>query len=454
MTLDRARADLDRPIESLDDLLDYFVAGEKPREAWRLGLEHEKIGMHVATCTPVPYDGAAGIAALLDAMAQSGGGERVIEARQVVALDVGAASVTIEPGGQLELSGSPTASVFDAVNELHAHLDLVRRVGEPLGIAWLSVGLHPFHDTAALPRMPKERYRIMREYLPAHGSLALDMMHATASVQASFDYSDEADMVSKMRVAIGLQAVVGAIYANSSLAAGKPTGFVSKRMRIWRDTDPARCGGIPFVFDPDFGYRRYLNWALDVPLFFLVRDGRYLPSPGITFRQLLARGHQGQRATLGDFDRHLTTLFPDVRLKRLIEVRGADTCALELVASVPALWKGLLYDDAARAAGWALVSDWSPALREEVYEAIARRGLEARVGRLAVLDLAREVVEIAAAGLQRLGDRDVGGRDASTLLDSVREQVALGKSPGQTLVERWEGEWQRRPERLIAAARY
>lgn len=454
MTLDRARADLDRPIEGLADLVAYFAAGEKPREAWRLGLEHEKIGVHVSTCSPVPYEGERGIGALLEGMARVGGGERVHENGKLVALDDGMASVTIEPGGQLELSGGPTSSALAAARELHRHLDLAKRVGAALDIAWLGVGAHPFHDVGALPRMPKERYRIMRDYLPTRGALALDMMHATASVQASFDYADEADMVKKMRVALGLQAIVAAIYANSSLAGGKATGLVSKRMRIWRDTDPDRCGGIPFVFDPDFGYRRYLEWALDVPLFFVVRDGRYLGRPGLTFRQFMERGHEGHRATLGDFDRHLTTLFPDVRLKRLIEVRGADACEIGLVASVPALWQGLLYDDQASAAAWALVADWSPGEREEVYDAVARRGLEAKSGRHVVLDLARKVVEIAAAGLRRLGDRDETGRSAESLLDPVRAQIALGKSPGQVLVERWEGEWQRRPERLIAASRY
>ncbi len=454
MTLDRTRSELDQPVRSADELVAYFVAGEKPRPAWRLGLEHEKIALSTVTQAPVPYDGAQGVAAVLEGMATEGGGERLYEADRLVALDDDGASVTIEPGGQLELSGAPVQSVFDAVDELKRHTELARRVGDRLGIAWLSLGVQPLHDAGALPRMPKERYRIMRSYRPPRGSMALDMMHATASVQASFDYASEADMAAKMRTALGLQAIVGAIFANSSLSGGKPSGFISKRMAIWRHTDPARCGGIPFVFEPDFGYRRYLEWALDIPLFFVVRQGRYLAEPGLTFRQFMERGHEGEQATLADFDRHLTTLFPDVRLKRLIEVRGADSVPLELVSAVPALWKGLLYDEAACAAGFSLVANQEPEQREAVYEAIARHGLAARVAGSNVLELAREVVAIADAGLRRLGDRDAGGRDAATLLDPVRELLERGQSPGEIVLERWEGDWQRSAERLIRDTRY
>ena len=460
MTLDRAKSELDRPIESRADLVDYFRAGEKPRDAWRVGLEHEKLGLRAGDASLLPYDGERGIEALLHALAASDRWKTVHEAGRLVALDLDGASVTLEPGGQLELSGRPAGTIHEIAEELRRHLAQVRAASEPFDVAWLAVGAQPFHPTDALPRMPKERYRIMREYLPTRGALALDMMHATASVQASFDYADEADMIAKLRTALALQPVVSALFANSSLYRSGPSGFVSRRMHIWRQTDPARCGGLPFAFEEGFGYARYAEWALDVPMFFLVRDGRYTPLHGMTFRDFLLHGADGERATLADFDRHLTTLFPDVRLKRLLEMRGADAVSEDLVCAVPALWKGLLYDDAARAAAWALAADAAFPERTALYEAVARRGLAGRVGggpggrEWPVLDCAREVVGIATEGLRRLAARDAAGRDERVYLDPLHVLLEDGRSPGQRLQERWEGEWERRPERLIAATRY
>jgi len=455
VTLDRgAKGELDHPIASQDELVDYFRAGEKPATAFRVGLEHEKIALTTATAAPVPYDGEHGVAAMLRDLGAREGSAPVDEAGRIVALDHEAGSVTIEPGGQLELSGAPFVTVHEIAAGFHAHLSAVTEVGDRHGVAWLSLGAHPLHETDVLPRMPKERYRIMRAYLPTRGALALDMMHATASVQASYDYADEADAVSKLRMSLGVGPIANALYANSSLYAGKACGYVSRRLAIWRQTDPDRCGGIPFVFDPDFGYARYLEWALDVPMFFIVRDGRYTPLGRTTFREFLTHGHEGERATLADFDRHLTTLFPDVRLKRLIEVRGADSVPADLVLSVPALWKGLLYDANARAGAWALVSGWSAAERESAYEAVARLGLRAEAGGRRVLDLARELVALAEAGLRRQGARDAAGRDETTFLEPLHAQLARGRSPGEELLERWEGAWGRDPRRLIADTRY
>lgn len=459
MTLDRAKDELERPIQGPEDLVEYFRAGEKPRSAWRIGLEHEKLGLRAADASLLPYDGERGIEALLHVLGRSDRWKPVHEAGRLVALDLDGASVTLEPGGQLELSGRPARSAHDIAEELRRHLAAVRAASEPFDVAWLALGAHPFHPTEALPRMPKERYRIMRDYLPPRGSLALDMMHATASVQASFDYADEADMVAKIRMALAVQPYVSAIFANSSLYAGRPSGFVSRRMEIWRHTDPARCGGIPFAFDEGFGYARYAEWALDVPMFFVVREGRYTPLDGVTFRAFLRDGAGGHRATLADFDRHLTTLFPDVRLKRLLEMRGADAVSADLVCAVPALWKGLLYDDGARDAAWQLVRGASPAQREAACDAVARRGLGARApgpgGRdHAVLERAREIVGIATEGLRRLGERDAAGRDESVLLDPVHALLEGGRSPGEIVLERWDGDWDRRAERLIASTRY
>jgi len=454
VTLDRsAKSELDQPIQGTADLVAYFASGEKAPPAWRVGVENEKLSLG-PTFRPVPYDAPSGIAAVLRALVAHTGWNPVEEDGKLIALEGEGASITLEPGGQLELSGAPLGTAHDTAREFRAHLALVKRVSQPFGIAWLALGAQPLHETSELPRMPKKRYEIMRAYLPAHGSLALDMMHATASVQASFDYADEADMVSKMRTALGVTPLVGALYANSSLACGKTSGFVSRRMNIWRNTDPDRCGGLGFAFERDFGYARYAEWALDVPMFFIVRDGRYFPLHGVTFRSFLQKGHQGLRATLADFDRHLTTLFPDVRLKRLIEVRVVDAVPSDLLCSVPALWKGILYDAEARRAAFELVREWGPAEREQAFDAVSRRGLRARLGGRAIAELVRELVAIAAEGLRRIGHRDTRGQDERVLLDAVWAQLERGKSPGEVLVERWEGEWERSPERLIENTRY
>jgi len=455
MTLDRSGADeLDRPVGSEADLLDYFRAGEKPASQWRIGMEHEALAIRSGDLRPPPFAGPQGIEALLARLADEGGWKPVYEGPHLVALDRDGQSITLEPGGQVELSGRPVASVHEAGEEFGQHLEALRRLSRPMGIAWLALGVRPLHGVADAPQVPKERYHIMRAYLPSRGARALEMMHVTASVQVSFDFADEADMVARFRAALGLAPVVSALYANSPLAEGRPTGAVSERMRIWRATDPDRCGGIPFVFDPDFGYRRYMDWALDVPMFFVLRAGRYLPLRGKTFRRFMAEGHDGERATLADWNRHLTTVFPDVRLKRVLEVRGADAGPADLACSVPALWKGVLYDPDARQAAWELVSDWSAEERETAYQEAARLGLAGEVGGRKLLDLARELVALAAAGLARAALLDDAGRDERRWLEPAERQVALGRSPGAQVVERWEGAWQGSPARLIDATRY
>lgn len=453
MTLDRAAsAELERPIESLDDLVDYFRAGEKPRARWRIGVEHEKLGVRLPGVEPVPYEGPGGIEDLLRRIAcePSDPPWQVIEEDgHAVGLD-GPGSVSLEPGGQLEQNLRPLAALADVCAEFQTHLAFLRRVSEPLGIAWLGLGCHPFHKLGELARVPRERYRIMRQYLPTRGGLALDMMHATASVQASYDWSDEADLVEKLRTALAVTPIASALFANSSLWEGRPSGFVSRRMAIWRDTDPDRCGLLPIAFEPDFGYRRYAEWALDVPMFFIVRDGRYRAMDGKPFRAFLRDGHEGERATLADWDRHLTTLFPEVRIKRILEVRNADAVPPDLVCAMPALWKGLLYDDDARAAAAAL-APWSAAERDALHLDVARRGLAAHTPAGPILRLARELVAIAREGLRRLSPP---GADEARFVEPLEAVVARGTSPGEALLANWEGAWGRRPDRLIEHARY
>jgi glutamate--cysteine ligase len=441
-------------VGSVADLVAFARAGEKPRAAFRVGTEHEKIGIRVADLRPVPYAGEDGIEGLLAEIVRVDGWTPVREGDVLVALEKDGASITLEPGGQLELSGAPLRTIFETCREFHRHLDLIRRVSEPRGIAWLSLGANPLHDVDEIPRVPKARYAVMRRFLPPRGELALHMMHLTATVQANFDYASEADMAAKMRTAMGVSPIVSALFANSSLYLGKPSGFVSRRVHIWRHVDPDRCGMLPFVFEPGFGYERYVEWALDVPMFFVLRDGRYLPSDGMSFRRFLAVGHELGPATLQDWNLHLTTLFPEVRLKQFLEVRGADAVPPGLICALPALWKGLLYDEDAREAAWGLVADWQFPEREAALEAVARRGLAAEVAGRPVLPLARELVAIGREGLARIGDGAGGESDERGFLDPLEAVAESGRSPGEEVLLRWEGEWERSPARLIDYARY
>jgi glutamate--cysteine ligase len=446
--------ELDVPVESIEQLVGYLRDGEKPPARWRIGTEHEKIGLREDDKAPIPYEGERGIGALLEAVADADAWRRISEAGQVIALEKEGASITLEPGGQLELSGAPLRTIHETCDEFHTHLALMKRVSDPLGLVWLGLGMHPIHAVSELPIMPKARYQIMRRYLPDRGPLAHEMMFATATVQANFDYADEADMADKMRTAMGVSAIVSAIFANSSLSEGKANGFVSRRLHAWEHTDPERTGLLPFVFSQGFGYRRYVEWALEVPMFFIVRGDRYQPADGKSFRRFLEEGHQGLSATLADFDRHLTTLFPDVRLKQFIEVRGADAVPPGLTCSLPALWKGILYDAQAREAAWGLVAGATQEQREAARSDVARRGLSAACAGRPVLELARELAGIAREGLRRIAHPGRRDADETSFLEPVFEQLATGASPGQIVLERWEGEWGRSLDRLIGYARY
>jgi glutamate--cysteine ligase len=438
----------------LDDLVAWIRGGEKPRDAWRIGTEHEKIGLRADDLAPVPYEGERGIGALLERIAREDDWDRVFEGTNLLALEKEGASITLEPGGQLELSGAPLRTIFETCEEFHRHLALIRRVSEPLGLVWLSLGVNPLHAVERLPRMPKARYDRMREYLPQRGALAMHMMHATATVQANVDWRDEADLVAKMRTAQAVTPIVSATFANGSLVEGGPSGFASFRQHIWRHTDPDRCGLLPFVFEPGFGYARYVEWALDVPMFFVLRRGRYLPARGATFREFLAHGFEGEPATLADWDRHLTTLFPEVRLKRILELRGADAVPPGLTCALPALWKGLLYDDAACEAAFGLVANLTMEQRQAALDAAARRGLSAEIAGIPVLSLGKELVAIASEGLRRIGHGRGERPDERGFLEPIQEVLERGRSPGEEILWRWEGEWHGSVERLIDYARY
>jgi glutamate--cysteine ligase len=446
--------DLFEPVEDVEQLSDFLRSGETPPDEWAIGTEHEKIGLYRHGHGVVPFEGERGIDAVLERVGEEGGWERVREAGNTIALTKGRANITLEPGGQMELSGAPLRTIHETCEEFHTHLALMKRVCEPLGIEWLGLGINPIYGVDRIPVMPKARYRIMRSYLPKRGPLALEMMFATATVQANLDYQDEGDMVDKMRTAAAVSPIVSAIFANSSLSEGKANGFVSRRLHAWQNTDPDRTGLLPMIFASDFGYRRYVEWALDVPMFFVMRDGAYREANGMTFRRFLAEGFEKTRATLDDFDRHLTTLFPDVRLKRWIEVRGADAVPPGLTCSLPALWKGTLYDACARASAWDLVADQAYEIREAARADVSRRGLAASYGGVPILDLARELAKISRDGLRRIGHAGQRDVDETPYLDPIFEQMERGVSPGQVVAERWEGDWARSVDRLIEYARY
>ena len=448
----------DRPVEGVGELLAYFGAAETTREDWAVGTEHEKVGVYADTGDRVPYEGPYGIGALLDKVYAAVGWERVEERGRVVALQKDGASITLEPGGQIELSGAPLKTSGETCAEFNTHVDLVKELSDDFGIAWLGLGIDPFHEVDDIPHMPKGRYDIMRNYLPTRGGMALDMMHATATVQANFDYASESDMIAKMRAALLATPVISALFANSSISGGRENGYVSKRLIIWRDTDPDRCGLIPWVFDPEFGYERYMEWALDVPMFFLIRDHAYHAANGLTFRQFMDRGFEVDgvihRPTLRDWDMHLTTLFPDVRLKRIIEVRGADTVPRAHICALPTVWKGLLYDADALDGTLSLLSGVTTEALDVGQLDVARRGLRADMGGHKVLDLARELVKLADGGLARIHEEGFSDGDERGFLDPLHEQIEKGKSPGEEVAERWKDEWNGDRQKLIEATRY
>lgn len=438
------------PIRSEEDLVEIFRRSERPRAEWKIGMEHEKFGFLDGTTEPVPYEGNRGIRSVLERFGRYGYRPFLEDGRPIAATMPGAA-ISLEPGGQLELSGRPFADTHGCREELLHHVAQAKAIGAELGIVWAGIGYRPFGTTDRMPWMPKVRYGVMRAYLPTRGRLALDMMLMTCTVQANYDFESEEDMVRKMRAAMSVSSLVSAIWANSFLVDGKDSGYASFRYAVWNETDPDRCGLLPFVFEPDFGYRRWVEYALDVPMFFIRRGGRYLEASHLTFRRFLREGLSGHRATVGDFEDHLTTLFPEVRLKNVIEVRGADAADTELNAALPAFWKGILYDEEACAAATALTAQLSFEERLELQREVARHGLSARCRLGSVLDLARELYRIAAAGLARQDLRNASGEDERVLLAPVEEILESGRSPADRWRERWNGDLARDPVRLVQA---
>ena len=434
------------PIGARSELVEWIASGEKPRETWRLGTEHEKIPFHRADSSPVPYEGGRGIRALLEGMQERTGWEPIIEGDHPIGLadEAGGGAISLEPGGQFELSGAPLRTLHETARETAQHLADAKAVGESLGIGFLTLGMSPLWSRAETPVMPKARYRIMTDYMPKVGSLGLDMMYRTSTVQVNMDYASEADMVKKLRVSLALQPVATAIFANSPFTDGKPNGYLSMRSNIWLDTDKDRTGMMAFAFEDGFGYERYVDWALDVPMYFVKRDATYHDVAGASFRDLFAgRLAQlpGERATRSDWANHVSTLFPEVRLKRYLEMRGADVGNAEHIVALSAFWTGLLYDETSLDGAWELVKSWSAEDREQLRADVPKQALKARIAGRSVQDVARDALALSRAGLQRRAYRDDSGRDETRHLSYAEEIVTSGRTQAERLLELYHGRW-------------
>lgn len=444
------------PIENRQQLVDWMAGGAKPRAEWRIGTEHEKFGFRLDNLGPVPYDGDKGIRAMLEGLRRFGWSP-VMEGENIIALEGNGASISLEPGGQFELSGAPLETIHETCGEVGTHLEQVQAVARELGLGFIGLGFAPTWKREEIPVMPKGRYNIMRSYMPKKGNLGLDMMLRTSTVQVNLDFSSEADMVAKLRVALALQPVATALFANSPFTEGKPNGFQSYRAHIWSDTDPDRTGLLPFAFEAGFGFERYVEWALDVPMYFVYRDGKYIDASGQSFRDFLAGrlpALPGEKPHIGDWSAHLTTLFPEARVKRYIEMRGADGGPWKRLCALPALWVGLVYDDQALAACLDLVKDWTVEERQALRDAVPRLGLRAPFRKGSVLDIARRVVEIADAGLKRRAAMNGLGSDETLFIEVLKKTAETGQSPADELLEAYGTRWNGDISRLFAEYAY
>ena len=434
------------PINSRDELVAWFEAGCKPKAEFRVGTEHEKLVFTVDGHKPVPYGGPRGIRALLDGMQHLLGWEPIMEGDNIIGLaDVtGGGAISLEPGGQFELSGAPVETIHQTCNELMAHLAQVREIAHPLGIGFLGVGMTPKWTRAEIPMMPKGRYRIMTNYMPKVGRYGIDMMYRTCTVQTNLDFSSEADMVKKLRVSLALQPVATALFANSPFTEGKPNGFLSFRSEIWRDTDNQRAGMLPFAFEEGMGFERYVDYALGVPMYFIKRGDKYIDVAGQSFRDLLAgklASQPGEHATISDWANHVSTIFPEVRLKRYLEMRGADGGPWRRLPALPAYWVGLLYDGKALDAGWQIVKDWTAQERQKLRDDVPKLGFAASIRGRTLLTLATETLKLSREGLARRARKDPGGQDETRYLEPLEDLVSRGTTPAEELLAKFHGPW-------------
>ena len=434
------------PIESYDQLAGYLAAGCKPKDDWRIGTEHEKFGYCTDTLKPLPYDGPRSIRAMLEGLRDRFGWTPVEEGGRIIGLERDGANVSLEPGGQLELSGAPLETIHQTCDEVNRHLEEVKAVADGIGAGFIGLGAAPHWTHEDMPLMPKGRYKLMDAYMQTVGTHGLQMMRRTCTVQVNLDFSSEADMVQKMRVALALQPVATALFANSPFFEGKLNGHKSWRSRIWRSLDPARTGMLPFVFEDGMGFERWAEWVLDVPMYFVYREGRYIDALGQSFRDFL-KGElpalPGEKPTMSDWADHLTTVFPEARAKKFIEMRGADGGPWRRLCALPAFWVGLTYDQTALDAAWDLVKHLDAETRDGLRVAASVAGLQGEANGVKLMDLAREAVAIADAGLKARAKPGAGGLlpDETHFLNALKETLETGEAPADELIRRFRDDW-------------
>ncbi|MEX5727815.1 glutamate--cysteine ligase [Rhodovulum iodosum] len=434
------------PIEDRAQLAEYLASGCKPKDAWRIGTEHEKFGYCKDSLKPIPYDGPRSVKAVLEGLRDRHGWVPIVEDGNIIGLEKDGANVSLEPGGQLELSGAPLETIHQTCDEVNEHLREVKGVADEIGVGFIGLGTAPIWRHEDMPMMPKGRYRLMTDYMDRVGTMGKTMMYRTCTVQVNLDFASEADMVKKLRVALALQPVATALFANSPFLEGKPNGFKSWRSRVWRDLDPARTGMLPFVFEDGFGFEAWVEYALDVPMYFVYRDGRYIDALGQSFRDFMAGrlpALPGETPTLSDWADHLTTIFPEARIKKFIEMRGADGGPWRRLCALPAFWVGLTYDQGALDAAWDLVKGWDAETRDAWRVAASKDGLQAEVDGRSMQSLATEVVNIARSGLKARARPGLGGmvQDERHFLHALEDTVETGKTPADELLERYHGDW-------------
>jgi glutamate--cysteine ligase len=436
-----------RPIQRIDELVAYIAGGCKQRENWRIGTEHEKFPFYVGETAPVPYEGQRGICVLLERMQQRLNWQPIFDNGRVVGLfdPGGESAISLEPGGQFELSGAPLETIHQICQEGSNHLKHLREVAEPLGIRFLGLGSSPKWSLAETPRMPKSRYEIMTRYMPRVGTKGLDMMYRTCTIQVNLDFESEADMRRKMQVGLKLQPMATALFANSPFAEGRPAGLQSWRSDTWRDTDNQRSGLLEICFSRDFSFADYVEWALDVPMYFVIRDGRYHDATHLTFRKYMAGDARAEipdgMPTLGDWIHHLSTLFPDVRLKRYLEMRGADGGSWRRICALPAFWVGLLYDEGSLSAAEALTKSWRYDEVLALRNAVPAEGIKASFRNTTLLEVAREVLEISRNGLRNRSRLQADGNDETSFLSTLDEVVARGTTSAEELLRAYHTRW-------------
>ena len=432
-------------VQSKAELVEWLEAGCKPKADWRIGTEHEKFGFVKDGLRPLPYDGEVGVRAMLEGLRDQFGWQPIEEGGKLIGLKRDGASVSLEPGGQFELSGAPLEHIHQTCDEVGVHLNEVRQVADPLGVAFLGIGTSPLWSLQETPMMPKGRYKLMRDYMPRVGRLGQQMMFRSCTVQANLDFSSEADMVKKLRVSLALQPLGTALFANSPFLEGRPNGFLSYRSHIWTDTDPDRTGMLPFAFEDGFGFEQYVDYALDVPMYFVRRGGQYLDCTGMSFRDFMA-GELSvvdrDTPALDDWADHLSTIFPEVRLKRFLEMRGSDAGPWSRLCAFSAFWTGILYDQSALDAAWDLVKGWSAPERSAMRLAVPSLGLKTPIpGGRDLQALGKEVLAISRAGLKARARLSLSGDDETGFLSELDRIVETGITPAEALLERYHGAW-------------